>query len=241
MRHLIINADDFGRTYRLNAGVIRAREHGIVTSVSLMVRWPAAVAAAGYAMADPRLGVGLHLDLGEWTFRGGRWEPVYEVVDLEDPVAVEVETERQLASFRRLLGREPTHLDSHQHVHLREPVAAVARRLADQLGIPLRHGAGIRYCGDFYGQTGTGEPLRDAISVDGLIAILRGLEPGITELACHPGEPDEAGAPYRDERRTEVQTLCDARVRRAIEREGIELCSFADVRRRLEGPTAPGH
>jgi chitin disaccharide deacetylase len=35
--------------------------------------------------------------------------------------------------FRRLVGKVPTHIDSHQHVHRREPVRAVLIALARKL------------------------------------------------------------------------------------------------------------
>src|SRR3712207_7572277 len=78
-RYLIVNADDFGRSFGVNRGIIEAHENGIVTSASLMVRWPAAAAAAAYAKERPGLGLGLHLDLGEWAYKAGAWPAVYEV------------------------------------------------------------------------------------------------------------------------------------------------------------------
>ena len=80
-KSLIVNADDFGRSAGINAGIIDAFEHGIVTSASLMVRWPATREAADYASRHSRLGLGLHFDFGEWTRRDGLWPAVYEVVD----------------------------------------------------------------------------------------------------------------------------------------------------------------
>ena len=70
-RTLIVNADDFGLSPGVNAGVARTHEEGIVTSASLMVRQPAAEEAAAYARATPALGVGLHVDLGEWVWQDG--------------------------------------------------------------------------------------------------------------------------------------------------------------------------
>ncbi len=155
-RDLIVNADDFGRCRLINAGIRRSHEEGIVTSASLMVRWEGAGEAAAYAREHRSLAVGLHLDLGEcWAYRRSRWEATYEVVRLDDAAAVEREALSQLGAFRRLLGRYPTHIDSHQHVHGSDPVRRVAREIAGELNVPLRGEAGgIRYCGDFYGKTG---------------------------------------------------------------------------------------
>ena len=78
---LVVNADDFGLAPGVNRGIIRAYEHGIVTSTSLMVRGAAAVDAGRYARLRPELAVGLHVDLGEWSYVDGDWAPEYEVVD----------------------------------------------------------------------------------------------------------------------------------------------------------------
>ena len=85
------------------------------------------------------MSVGLHLDLGEWAYDGEAWVPVYQVVPLDDLAVVAEELERQLSDFRRLVGRDPTHLDSHQHVHQDEPVRSAALELARRLDVPLRH------------------------------------------------------------------------------------------------------
>ena len=52
-RFLIVNADDFGQSSGINRGIITAHEKGIVTSASLMVRWPAAVEAADAERDQP--------------------------------------------------------------------------------------------------------------------------------------------------------------------------------------------
>lgn len=96
-----------------------------------------------------------------------------------------------LLGFRRL-GHD---------VHLYEPVRSVLIEIASELAVPLRHhDPRIRYSGDFYGQTGKGQPLPGAISVDALIDILVALPSGATELACHPGLDDELQSTYRGER-----------------------------------------
>ena len=229
-RILVVNADDFGRSPGVNRGIVEAHERGIVTSATLMVRWPAAELAARDARDHPDLSVGLHLDLAEWEYRDGGWRAIYEVIDADDRTAVEDEVEAQLERFRQLLGRPPTHLDSHQHVHQHDPVRTALAKAGRRLQVPVRNVTpGITYCGGFYGQDGEGNPYPDAITVPALVALLRELPSGITELGCHPGFAEDLENVYRDERRTEVETLCDPRVRSAIEELGIELRPFSAV------------
>src|SRR2546425_11380061 len=177
-RCLIVNADDFGRSPNINRGVRKAREHGIVTSASLTVRWPASAEAAAYARSHPELSVGLHFDFGEWIYRDNTWMRVGEVVALNDELALAEEVSHQLAKFRELMGKDPTHIDSHQHVHKSGPLASLLVNLACTLGIPLRHySPEICYCGEFYGQTSNGFSLTENISADALIRIFSVLPP----------------------------------------------------------------
>jgi len=230
-RAVIVNADDFGQSAGITRGVIDAHERGIVTSASVMVRWPAAPAAAAYARMHPRLSVGLHVDLGESIYRAGEWIALYERVDRQDARAVDAEIRAQLALCRELLGRDPTHLDSHQHVHMEEPVQSILDGVARELGVPLRHrSARVRHDGRFYGQTHTGDPLAAGITRAHLVDMLRRLPPGVTEVACHPGCADDLATMYQAERQVELETLCDPLVRRALCDEGIELIGFADLR-----------
>ncbi len=236
-KYLIVNADDFGLSPGVNRGIIEAHEQGIVTSASLMVRWPAASEAAAYSREHPHLSLALHVDLSEWAYRDETWVPLYEVVPTDDSTAVAEEVSSQLATFRGLVGKDPTHLDSHQHTHLEEPVRSVVGEIARKLAVPLRHcSPKIRYCGEFYGQTAEGSPLPDRISVDGLINILATLPPGLTELCSHPGYPLGQDTMYSIERVVEVRTLCDPRVRAAVVAMGIELCSFGNIAALMEEP-----
>ena len=228
-RFLIVNADDFGLSDGVNQGIIEAHERGIVTSASLMVLKPAASAAANYSRNQIRLDVGLHLDLGEWAYDGKGWTLVDRVVPLDEPAVVAQELQRQLSEFRRMLGRNPTHLDSHQHAHRHEPTRSAAVTLARELGVPLREfSTGIQYCGRFYGQTTHGLALPEAISVESLMAILRNLPAGLTEISCHPGRTIGDALSYCNERSTEVDVLSHPQVRSLLSSEGIELRSFRE-------------
>jgi chitin disaccharide deacetylase len=228
-RYLIVNADDLGQSPGINRGIMQAHERGIVTSASLMVRREAASQAVAMTREYPDLSLGLHLDLGEWAYRDG-WVAYYQVVPVDDARAVADEVKRQLGIFRALVHGNPTHLDSHQHVHRDEPVRSIMLELASELGVPLRNfSPPVRYEGGFYGQTGQGEPLPDVISVDGLAKLLAAISPGITEMGCHPGLGDELDTMYGRERAEELCVLCAPEVRALLRAEQIELASFRDV------------
>lgn len=231
-RRLIVNADDFGQSAGVNDGIVRCHEHGILTSASMMVRWPHARSAAAYARASASLSVGLHLDLGEWVYHAHEWVERYHVVEQDNAAAVQSEIARQLDMFRQLVGDEPTHIDSHQHVHLSSPVNRLVCEVGAALDRPVRHFTNaVAYRGDFYGQSDKGEPMPDTLSVESLLAILRAIPVGTTELGCHPGLHGDAAGMYVFEREREVRTLCDLSVREVIVAERIELISFRDLAR----------
>lgn len=229
---LIVNADDFGQSVGINEGVARAHLHGIVTSASLMVRWAASKQAADYAHDHPDLSLGLHVDLGEWVYREGEWVPIYAMVDPEDIDAIHREMQMQLTKFRDLVGREPSHIDSHQHAHRSAELLPLFEAMARETRAFLREGShGVVYDGRFYGWDGHGIPVLDAITVDALEGIIRTLGTGVTELGCHPGLKSDMISNYRNERSVETATLCDPRVAKTIFDSGVELSSFHDVAR----------
>lgn len=144
---IIINADDFGLTPGVNRGIVECHEAGSVTSTTLLVNGPAAREAVALATDRPRLGVGLHLNLTAGTpvlppervpslvsrdgvFPGKRRMLLGITVGTARPGEIEAEVAAQIERCREL-GIEPTHIDSHHHVHahprLRRIVVAACR------------------------------------------------------------------------------------------------------------------
>jgi predicted glycoside hydrolase/deacetylase ChbG (UPF0249 family) len=223
-RRLIVNADDFGASGGVNRGIVRAYEHGLVTSTSLMVRMPSAEAAAELARERPGLSVGLHVDLtGEGT-------PA--PADIDDVAACRVEVPAQLRRFEQLLGRAPTHLDAHHNVYRLPHLEPLFVEIAAEARLPLREHSVVRYFPDFYGQWDDGETHAEWISSSNLIRMLDDIEPGVTELSCHPGLCDPAlDSPYHRERELELRTLCDPTVRRHVRESDLVLINYEDVLR----------
>ena len=94
------------------------------------------------------------------------------------------------------MGRPPTHLDSHQHVHREEPTRIALMRLSKRLAVPVRGlTPGIGYLG-FHGKDHEGTSLPEEIGVEALVRIIEGLPPGVSELGCHPAAADDHPSAY---------------------------------------------
>src|SRR3989442_3410219 len=67
MKKLIVTADDFGLTEKVNQGIVESHCRGIVTSTSLMANGGAFEDAVARVRQAPRLGIGAHLNLTQGT------------------------------------------------------------------------------------------------------------------------------------------------------------------------------
>jgi predicted glycoside hydrolase/deacetylase ChbG (UPF0249 family) len=153
------------------------------------------------------------------------------LVDFDDPEVCRTELRRQLDRFLELVGRPPTHLDSHQHVHRRPACLPSFREAASELGLPLRDNGPVIYKGGFYAQWEYGVTDPSKVSVEALERILRDeVTDGVSELGVHPGLPDVSERyVYGSEREIEVRTLCAPRVREVLAEAGIRLVSYRDL------------
>ena len=220
MKYLIVNGDDLGASHGINRGILEAHRDGILTSASLFVDRTGSREAAALAREAPRLSVGLHADLDGQSRDGLRAELL-----------------RQLTRFSELMGRPPTHLDSHHNVHRSPDVLPDFLVVAKEHDLVVRDFSNVRYVSEFYGQR-SGRTDLQKIGVAGLLQLLQTrLHDGLTEMGCHPGyvDPDLVSG-YRAERECELRTLCDPSVREAIREAGIVLVSFHDVPRILKEP-----
>lgn len=153
MKQLIVNADDFGLTEGVNAGIIDAHTHGIVTSTTIMANGAAFDSAVSSSRGAPELGIGVHLNLTS----GEPVAPARKIPSLLDrngrlhrspgrlqwalgarkinPPEIEIELRSQIAKVMGA-GIRPTHLDGHKHVHLLPVVSQIVIRLAREFSIP---------------------------------------------------------------------------------------------------------
>jgi predicted glycoside hydrolase/deacetylase ChbG (UPF0249 family) len=131
---LIVNADDLGRLPATTDSILACYAKRRITSTSAMVFMQDSERAAGLALASG-IDLGLHINFSERFTGDSVPKPLREGHDricrflTANKYALLVYHpflrrqfrfvfEAQYAEFKRLYGREPSHLDGHQHMHL---------------------------------------------------------------------------------------------------------------------------
>ena len=153
MKRLIVNADDFGLTDKVNQAIMEAHSCGLVSSTSLMANGQAFESALAWSRQAPRLGVGVHLNLTEGKplaptssipslvngqgYFARKPPGLWRAIILGRVSAAEIEKELR-AQIEKVLaaGLVATHLDSHKHVHALPTLGRMGIKLARQYGIP---------------------------------------------------------------------------------------------------------
>ena len=151
-KRLIVNGDDFGLSEQVNAAILHAHRHGILTNASLMVSARAWRGAVELARATPSLQVGLHLTLvqgravldhrhiPQLTDRDGNF--------LHNPIRaglryffsararsqIRDECRAQIERFLAT-GLPLAHIDGHVNIHLHPIVLNSLLELAEEYGI----------------------------------------------------------------------------------------------------------
>lgn len=226
MKILIVNADDFGYTSGVNEGIIKAHSKGIVTSTSLMVYGKRA-SEATILSKYKNLSVGLHFQLTEKKLESYvRASKTLSTVSTEK---ISEEFGRQLNEFINIMGKKPTHLDSHHHVHMHPMIKPIFEKYSKENKIPVRDFYGVGFIDNFFGWNEA--KMRDInnIGVNALLKILARLDDGVYELMCHPGVADKkliGSSSYAIEREEELKTLTDKKIFDFVSSSGIKLVNW---------------
>lgn len=160
---VIINADDFGYSKGVNAGIQKAYEEGVLTSTTIMGNVVDGTESLNFTnrsdFAKPPLAHGVHLNLTygiplvpqvwngmtmfsrpnkgegvEKEWKGSAWKTFFQNFD---PHAVEREFQAQIARVEELFEKID-HLDNHHGVASYVPIIDVYEKLAKNLQLPIR-------------------------------------------------------------------------------------------------------
>ena len=248
---LIVNADDFGLSKGQNYGIIEACRRGVVTSTTALINGDAVEHAALLSRETPELGVGMHfvLTLGmplspmPGLTRGGQlgkwiWELAgQDALPLEE---ITRELDCQFNRFVDVFGREPTHIDSHHHVHMIPAIFPIVAEFAQRKGVAMRvdrevqalHGLSFfsvptteGFSSAFYG-----EVISEALFLKVLDDSAARGETSV-EVMAHPAFVDNTvrKSAYCWPRLAELDVLTSASLKYAIAERGYRLGTFGDL------------
>ena len=178
-----------------------------------------------------------------------KYTPLLERVNRLNMEEVRMEWRAQIEAFIRAVGRNPTHLDSRHHSSyfsaslfqgmlelakeydcaIRFPFTQVSSELEETAARvpelikefnPRRPDV---FFVDFYDEAATKA---------NLLNVIHRVGEGNSEIMCHPGYVDDAFAKesvYNFQRERELEILTDPEIKEAIQTQGIQLITFADL------------
>jgi predicted glycoside hydrolase/deacetylase ChbG (UPF0249 family) len=257
---LIVRGDDMGFSHSGNEALIKCSKEGIQTSIEVIVPSPWFPEAVKLLQENPTIDVGIHIALtSEWD--NVKYRPISQCpsltnVDgyfypfiypnknypgqalLENKFNIEDIEKEIRAQIELALKKIPriSHISSHMGCYNMNPeVNALAKKLSKEYQIdidPADHG--VKYIG-YGGPKETSEE-----KVKSFIKMLEGLKPGETYLFVdHPGiNTPELRAIYHIgyenvaiDRQGVTDAWTDPRVKEAIRKQGVQLISYADLKK----------
>jgi len=152
VKKIILTADDFGLSFRINEAVEEAHRRGILTAASLMVAGKATADAVERARRSPSLKVGLHLVLVD----GSPVSPPETIPNLVDQKGrlssplfgaginfffwpkvrqeLQAEIRAQFEAFRKT-GLPLDHVNAHHHMHLHPTISELILKIGRDFGM----------------------------------------------------------------------------------------------------------
>jgi predicted glycoside hydrolase/deacetylase ChbG (UPF0249 family) len=254
---VVVRGDDMGSCHGANVAMVKCYREGIMRSAEIMPATPWFNEAVKMCRENPGMDVGLHLGVtSEWdNYKWGPITPVTTFVDeqgyfwpqvknWQEPAAtnamlspktdlkeLEAELRAQIELGISKLGDQVTHMGGHMGTSRITPeIEALHQRLADEYGLlfdtrPL----GIKRAGRWRGESSQER-------INALAKLFDELEPGTYILVEHPGldTPEMAAmSSIQDvgkQRQAVTDAFCSAKVKEVIQRRGIKLISYRDLR-----------
>jgi predicted glycoside hydrolase/deacetylase ChbG (UPF0249 family) len=213
-RLLIINADDFGMCHSVNKAVIRAFQHDVLQSTTLMMPCAWALHAVHFLTEHPEISFGIHLTaISEWTdYLWGPITPTQQVPTLINEAGYFYDFDHMQEFFAHVnlhelerefrsqietafaAGLQPSHLDWHAlRIGGRDDIFDLLLKLAKEYGLALR----VMGRSSIEKVQGQNLPCNDYDFLDSYhldpltksaqyAQLLRDLPAGLSEWAVHP-------------------------------------------------------
>ncbi|GAB2496191.1 carbohydrate deacetylase [Alkalibacterium psychrotolerans] len=247
MTVLIINADDFGYSRAINFGIIDSYKNGILTSTTIMPNMPGFEHATELAKENPGLGIGVHLTLTCGSPLSPSVPSLTEDGEFrnlsfyERPFSIDEDElyEEWDLQIKRVLdaGINPSHLDTHHHVNMFDPLQEVFVKLARKYRLPVRNNFNVpddistvnRFFIDLDNLGATKDVWKPLI-VNSLIQDYH--KYGTVEAMCHPGYLDDTvfeNSALLKNRVSMARELMDDSYKELLENHNIKLGTFRNI------------
>lgn len=255
MKHLIINADDFGYSKAVNLGIMESHINGVLTSTTLMANMPDVDHAVSLLKDMPNLCVGAHLTLtcgkpmlGEKVStlikENGYFLKLEDVENKVVQMDISEIYEEWKTQIRYLLnkGVNLSHIDSHHHVHTFKEHEEIIKVLSEEFNLHVRNCNNvlenkIRFldlCN--YNPIRNMEEKYENVRIECFKVIEEIIKKNIqyenTEAMCHPAFLDSyllENSSFNIARIREVDILCDQLMRDLINKYEIKLCNYKNI------------
>ena len=229
MKKIIINADDFGLTAKINQGIVSAHKNGVVTSTSIIASDYSAAFddAVKLAKENQNLEVGIHIELDKFFNVDQTKGVVYNWLTEPAPLdQVKNEVRNQIQRLKNA-GINPPHMTSHHHVHLRNELLPIVIEIAKEQGIKI-----VRFARRFFSQNGDFNKHKTLIEQNQIIFPEHFIEGwywgnidenySVAELATYPGYGELWGE-------YELTACCNPQLKSYLTEKNIQLIKFVDL------------
>lgn len=257
---LIVKGDDMGAAHGINVATIDAYKRGVLTTTNVIVPGPWFPEAARLLRENPGLDAGVHLALtSEWE--NVKWRPVTHAPSLVDPDGyffpmvsprrglppgnslkeaswkleeIERELRAQLDLARRHIPQLTYTWNHMGFTSISPDVQALVARLSKEYGLLVPADLGIQRLGRVYESKDPGP-----VKAEKLAARLETLGPGLWLHIDHAATDDPEMRAYGHagyewvaaDRSAVLEAWTSPKVREVIERRGIVLTSYRDLKR----------
>lgn len=243
MTKLIINADDFGLCKGVNYGIIEAYKFGMLKSTTLMITMDEAEHAIALAKEYPDLKIGLHLNacLGNpltSTMCVNEEGKMMKITSGNEQLFTEevvyTEFKAQYEKFIELVGKKPTHFDSHLLSTDRlDSTRAAVVRLSNETKLPIRNVKGNGVDVDFVWYSTLGFDVDTYEGLDYLYDHIEEIKKyDVVELMVHPAYVDTYimnNSSWNMMRLKDLDSLVDPKLKVFLEEHGMMFTDFEEV------------
>lgn len=237
---LIVNGDDFGLSKSINEGIVYAYNNGILRSTTLMINMSFVNHAITLAKKNNGLGVGIHLVAtagkplleNNKTLSDENGYFIKNTLVLQEKVKFDVnelyeEWDLQIKKFIELMGKKPTHIDSHHFIHMNKEYRDIALKLAEKYKLPMRWDFYSKE--DMFAKTISGFFGSDIGCENFKRSSESAMNYEIADIMTHPGFIDDnlrASSSYVEHRHIELEVLVSDEIKHWIKKNNIELVNY---------------